>query len=539
MRKLAIGCSLALCFVYVVFGVLGVLEDSAHRAPNSARDASGGVLAEAARMHHRITPRAAHTHVAAATAPRATTAPVDARPMLWLGQSNTSMLLGQSNTSRPLAATSSVASSTMASRVREHIGAMPALAQTASGLNASNDRNGTGPDRLEQQQSTGGDGGAIASRRSADVACRSKGVLLLASTAVHSPAGAAALPEGPTAGTAFVVPVYPAHYAPWKNSRTRALLVSAARRQIRGADFWFVLTSLDDQRTFCEGIELPTAPSLRAGTRVGVICLQPDLPPQDYQVLHNWTASKGFQTGKGQLVTFKKWYGVHTLLAAGHKQPSVLVRPYPYLVAIDAEVEFTKKRADVTEALRGWWGRKRLVAGWTSNELIADIMQGSATNWFHPPEVARLAEVTAEFRAYFWFSNPPIYEAKSAGRFFARINFSSAVLWKMAWTDFDHLVYGYFLLLEEAFELRVLDARAASRCPSLEAMCAAAGSKNLMAPDCCVRAHTETPLLWLNKGCFTDAAYVESCRAVMTAADGPFMAFHTDRPGQLPKGGAG
>lgn len=79
----------------------------------------------------------------------------------------------------------------------------------------------------------------------------------------------------------------------------------------------------------------------------------------------------------------------------------------------------------------------------------------SPLKFFNPYDQGRLHEITRDFSVYFWFNDLPVYNKRHFQGFMKHINFHERSR-ELVWFDFDFIIYGYYLLLTNAFRLEIL-----------------------------------------------------------------------------------
>ena len=123
-----------------------------------------------------------------------------------------------------------------------------------------------------------------------------------------------------------------------------------------------------------------------------------------------------------------------------------------YFIVCDAEIDIIPEHftaANILQKVGAIFTGKRLyggeVAGFTT---LVPIIQSSATA-FSAYESELIRNKTANYGLYTWWSDLPVYKREHLPHFFSRFT----DLFAITWSQFDHLVYQYYLLAHHDFTI--------------------------------------------------------------------------------------
>lgn len=138
-------------------------------------------------------------------------------------------------------------------------------------------------------------------------------------------------------------------------------------------------------------------------------------------------------------VTQKKFAGLREAFTRG----------YRFAAAIDAECVFTKA-VDLYDTFYHRHHRKTLYAA-TATESITREINIKCASVFSEVEREQLKALTNDFSLYFWFNDVPVYHSETFQRFSAAVT-----LHQPHHMMFDYILYGFYCLLHEGWELKTL-----------------------------------------------------------------------------------
>ncbi len=198
------------------------------------------------------------------------------------------------------------------------------------------------------------------------------------------------------------------------------------------------------------------------------------------------------------IITEKKLFGVQQAFASGCE----------YVACVDAECDFIKA-VDLKRVFNEWFNAKTIHASLAWDEDARKINMMPSRHF--KGNVDKLAALTHDFRAYFWFNQPPIYERSSFERFVTSIDYN-VISKSLVRFDYDFLLYAYHLLLNEGFRIEVPsvnDALLSSRFGFVE-------DQHLHAPELFEEALRVIKPMWIKE-------------PFVGMPDNVFMRFHKDR----------
>lgn len=144
------------------------------------------------------------------------------------------------------------------------------------------------------------------------------------------------------------------------------------------------------------------------------------------------------------IITIKKLKGVEFASQEG----------YEYAIVMDCESTFTKKY-DAYQAAKYLSDRKKIYSTTTNHHILIEINTRGA-DFFNEEDKNKLKILTKNFTEFFWFNDIAFYDLSNTKKFFETVygedklnNFYS----KMSSAHFDHIIYVYYCLLYENYQL--------------------------------------------------------------------------------------
>lgn len=168
-------------------------------------------------------------------------------------------------------------------------------------------------------------------------------------------------------------------------------------------------------------------------------------PTLKYQaIIFNGPEYNGHRLGD-PTITLKKWYGVNQIYKTTNMK---------YVGVVDADSCFIANK-NYSELFDAYYTNKILYGHFTKESIVAQIHQDSIS-FFNKAQYEIISnKVCKQGRVfYFWFNNIPIYERNDFAEFKTILNSNSGIL---TFHTFDYIVYGYYLLLKDKFEMYNFD----------------------------------------------------------------------------------
>lgn len=146
--------------------------------------------------------------------------------------------------------------------------------------------------------------------------------------------------------------------------------------------------------------------------------------------------------GRG-IITVKKLQGVDTAIRLG----------YEYAIVLDCETTFTRSY-NAYEVAKYLSERKQVYSSITNHNILIQINRAAA-DFFSEEDREKLKIITKNFTEYFWFNDIPFYDLKKCRSFFEKMysNGVESFYARMSSAHFDHIIYIYYCLLYEDYEI--------------------------------------------------------------------------------------
>lgn len=148
----------------------------------------------------------------------------------------------------------------------------------------------------------------------------------------------------------------------------------------------------------------------------------------------------------GCVITEKKFHGIRYAFEA--------FSDTDFVACVDSECMFVRN-VDVDSLFERWFDRKEIFASYGSDDAVVMINSASAKRLF-PLYEDQIKTLTNDYRSYFWFNDIPIYERLSFVRCLDFIDYEH-VKRSMRRSDWDFIVYAYYLFLRENFSLKMVE----------------------------------------------------------------------------------
>jgi hypothetical protein len=123
---------------------------------------------------------------------------------------------------------------------------------------------------------------------------------------------------------------------------------------------------------------------------------------------------------------------------------------YDYFIVCDSEIDIIPENFtndNISEKINNIFNNKYIYAGDTKGVWVNNITSTSADLFFED-EYKKLKYITNNFQLYFWWSDIPVYKRTHLKSFFEKINYTNIIPY-----HFDHIIYQFFLLLTEEFQI--------------------------------------------------------------------------------------
>ena len=140
------------------------------------------------------------------------------------------------------------------------------------------------------------------------------------------------------------------------------------------------------------------------------------------------------------IVTFKKFYGLKHLINSS----------YNYFIVCDSESDIVIENftsSNITKKINSIFDNKIVYGEKTTNEYWWKTMK-TCSNLFSISEQDILKSATEDFRIYTWWSDLPVYKKEDLSNFFSKISYDNIVR-----EHFDYIIYQYYLILNYNFKL--------------------------------------------------------------------------------------
>jgi hypothetical protein len=209
--------------------------------------------------------------------------------------------------------------------------------------------------------------------------------------------------------TCFLIPIHPPKYALAYN------LLKSYNSLYSDKNFYFIFTNQTDLKTFenlYHDIEFKY-----------IIC------------------DKFFGEG---IINFKKIYGLNYIFNN---------TDYDAAAVIDCDSIFVKK-VDYNSLFLNKIKSKKIFASASYNKYIAT----SCLKFFANKDVEKILKNIKidEIFLYFWFNEIPLYSRKNFLDFYEYLNLKTSIH-RLAWADFDYIIYIYYLLTQNKIKIEILN----------------------------------------------------------------------------------
>jgi len=140
------------------------------------------------------------------------------------------------------------------------------------------------------------------------------------------------------------------------------------------------------------------------------------------------------------IVSFKKFYGLKHLINSS----------YNYFIVCDSESDIVIENftaSNITKKINSIFENKIVYGEKTNDNYLISIMK-TCSNLFSISEQDILKSATEEFTLYTWWSDLPVYKKEDLTDFFNKISYDNIVR-----EHFDYIIYQYYLILNYNFKL--------------------------------------------------------------------------------------
>jgi hypothetical protein len=141
------------------------------------------------------------------------------------------------------------------------------------------------------------------------------------------------------------------------------------------------------------------------------------------------------------IVTHKKFFGLKHLMDS----------KYDYFIVCDSEIDIIPEHFtsdNILEKIKNIFTRKQLYAGEFHENTWGINITSNCAKLFKGDDYDKIRSVTNNFKYYTWFSDIPVYRRSDLPGFFEKIN-----VLDMNWYQFDHVIYQYYLVITENYEV--------------------------------------------------------------------------------------
>jgi hypothetical protein len=141
------------------------------------------------------------------------------------------------------------------------------------------------------------------------------------------------------------------------------------------------------------------------------------------------------------IVTHKKFSGLKQLMDS----------KYDYFIVCDSEIDIIPEHFtndNILEKIKNIFTRKQLYAGDFHENTWGINITTNCAKLFKGDDYDKIRSITNNFKYYTWFSDIPVYRRTDLPGFFEKINDSD-----LNWYQFDHIIYQYYLIVTENYEL--------------------------------------------------------------------------------------
>jgi len=146
------------------------------------------------------------------------------------------------------------------------------------------------------------------------------------------------------------------------------------------------------------------------------------------------------------VIEYKKFYGLNHMINT----------QYDYIILCDSESDiipenFTKD--NITAKIEGKFNKKKLYGiAFTTHSYTGMIKQimGACANVFKGDEYTKIESSTKNLTLYTFYYDIPVYKRDHIRNFLDKVNYNTL---KLTWFHFDYLIYDYYLIVSQGFEI--------------------------------------------------------------------------------------
>ena len=146
------------------------------------------------------------------------------------------------------------------------------------------------------------------------------------------------------------------------------------------------------------------------------------------------------------VIEYKKFYGLNHMINT----------PYDYIILCDSESDiipenFTKD--NITAKIEGRFNNKKLYGiAFTTHSYTGMIKQimGACANVFKGDDYKKIESATKNLTLYTFYYDIPVYKREHIQNFLDKVSYNTL---KLTWFHFDDLMYDYYLIVTQGFEI--------------------------------------------------------------------------------------
>ncbi len=133
---------------------------------------------------------------------------------------------------------------------------------------------------------------------------------------------------------------------------------------------------------------------------------------------------------------------------------------FNFVGVIDCDTDFFKN-CDYNKKFLDYYNRKKIFANYYVDSPEIKKIVVSTEKFFKNDDWKIIEQKLKNFELYFWFNDIPIYEKKLFQDFISYIDYNNNQD-KIKWENFDFIMYAYYLLLINEFEIEILNIKTAT-----------------------------------------------------------------------------
>lgn len=144
------------------------------------------------------------------------------------------------------------------------------------------------------------------------------------------------------------------------------------------------------------------------------------------------------------IVNLKKFVGLHWA-----------VKTYEDIVVVDCDTIFAKTTHNLFDHLNENYAKKKIIMGGRNSSAIIQKIQLDCSTFINTSFNEKINLLTNVYHGYAWFFDIPFYKNLHLKSFFTcMFNTHGDNFWlKIKWESFEHLIYQFYLVCYEKFEV--------------------------------------------------------------------------------------